>query len=244
MHFGLSEEQTLIVETTRAFVENELYPHEQAVERSGHLPMELIREVQKKAIAAGLYAANMPADLGNVLADTNEMQGDLANTGRLDTIFDNILEDTGTTLPATLGSPAGASMSADVAAVQTTATAIEADTQDIQSRVPAALVSGRMSADAVAISGSTTAADLMQIAAELMTIGTVTGTPSTTSMTTSLAGSGYDNDNFKDRDIYWYGASGLQYQRATIATYTDSTGTFTYSTTTSAPSASDTFIIV
>ena len=43
MHFGLSEEQTLIVETTRAFVENELYPHEQAVERSGHLPMELIR---------------------------------------------------------------------------------------------------------------------------------------------------------------------------------------------------------
>jgi acyl-CoA dehydrogenase len=28
MDFGLTEEQTLIVETTRAFVENELYPHE------------------------------------------------------------------------------------------------------------------------------------------------------------------------------------------------------------------------
>ena len=35
MHFGLSEEQRLIVETTRAFVENELYPHEQEVERTG-----------------------------------------------------------------------------------------------------------------------------------------------------------------------------------------------------------------
>jgi hypothetical protein len=37
--------------------------------------------------------------------------------------------------------------------------AIETDTQDIQGRLPAALVSGHMSSDAVAISGSTTAAD-------------------------------------------------------------------------------------
>ena len=40
-----------------------------------------------------------------------------------------------------------------------TATDVETDTADIQSRLPAALVSGRMSSDAVAISGSTTAAD-------------------------------------------------------------------------------------
>ena len=53
MNFGLSEEQKLIVETTRAFVETELYPHEFEVERTGHLPMELIREVQAKAMAAG-----------------------------------------------------------------------------------------------------------------------------------------------------------------------------------------------
>ena len=43
MDFGLSEEQRLIVETTRAFVENELYPHEAEVERTGvcarNLPM-------------------------------------------------------------------------------------------------------------------------------------------------------------------------------------------------------------
>jgi guanylate kinase len=41
MHFGLTEEQQMIVDATRAFVENELYPHELAVERSGHLPLEL-----------------------------------------------------------------------------------------------------------------------------------------------------------------------------------------------------------
>jgi alkylation response protein AidB-like acyl-CoA dehydrogenase len=70
MDFGLSEEQQMIVDATRAFVEKELYPHEAAVERSGVLPVELIREIQKKAISAGLYAANMPAEVGGAGLDT------------------------------------------------------------------------------------------------------------------------------------------------------------------------------
>ncbi len=70
MDFGLSEEQQMIVDTTRAFVEKELYPHEDMVERTGHLPVDLIREIQKKAMAAGLYAANMPAELGGAGLDT------------------------------------------------------------------------------------------------------------------------------------------------------------------------------
>jgi len=70
MNFALTEEQQLIVDTTRAFVENELYPHEAEVERSGRLELDLIREIQKKAIAAGLYAANMPAEVGGAGLDT------------------------------------------------------------------------------------------------------------------------------------------------------------------------------
>ncbi len=70
MDFGLNEEQQMIVDTTRAFVEKELYPHEAMVERTGHLPVELIREIQKKAMAAGLYAANMPAEVGGAGLDT------------------------------------------------------------------------------------------------------------------------------------------------------------------------------
>ena len=70
MHFGLTQEQQMIVDTTRSFVENELYPHEQTVERSGHLPMELVKEIQTKAIAAGLYAANMPEEVGGAGLDT------------------------------------------------------------------------------------------------------------------------------------------------------------------------------
>ena len=70
MNFALTEEQQLIVDTTRAFVENELYPHEAEVERTGKLELDLIREIQKKAMAAGLYAANMPAEVGGAGLDT------------------------------------------------------------------------------------------------------------------------------------------------------------------------------
>lgn len=70
MQFGLTEEQQMIVETTRSFVENELYPHEIEVERTGHLRMDLIKQVQAKAMQAGLYAANMPAEVGGAGLDT------------------------------------------------------------------------------------------------------------------------------------------------------------------------------
>ena len=70
MQFGLTEEQQMIVETTRSFVENELYPHEMEVERTGHLRMELIKQIQAKAMQAGLYAANMPAEVGGAGLDT------------------------------------------------------------------------------------------------------------------------------------------------------------------------------
>ena len=70
MDFGLTQEQEMIVETTRSFVENELYPHEAEVERSGHLDIDLVREIQSKAIAAGLYAANIPEEFGGAGLDT------------------------------------------------------------------------------------------------------------------------------------------------------------------------------
>ncbi len=70
MNFGLSEEQQMVVRTTRAFVEKELYPCEDAIERSGKLDMDLVRELQAKAIEAGLYAANIPEQFGGAGLDT------------------------------------------------------------------------------------------------------------------------------------------------------------------------------
>ena len=41
MDFGLSDEQEMIVSTVRSFVENEIYPHEAEVERTGEVPAGL-----------------------------------------------------------------------------------------------------------------------------------------------------------------------------------------------------------
>ena len=70
MDFNLTEEQRMIVDTTRAFVEAELYPHEAEVERTGVLRRDLYEQLKAKAIEAGLYAANMPEEVGGAGLDT------------------------------------------------------------------------------------------------------------------------------------------------------------------------------
>ncbi len=60
MHFGLTEEQEMIVSTVRSFVENEIYPHETTVERLGYVPEEIGDEIKRKTIELGFYASNFP----------------------------------------------------------------------------------------------------------------------------------------------------------------------------------------
>jgi acyl-CoA dehydrogenase len=69
MDFSLTDEQQLIIKTTRDFVRNELVPHEREVEETGRLREELWRPLRDKAIGAGLYAANMPAEVGGAGLD-------------------------------------------------------------------------------------------------------------------------------------------------------------------------------
>ena len=64
MDFGLTDEQQLIVETARRFTEQELFPHEDEVERTGQVPPELVERIRSRSIEAGVYAANMPEEYG------------------------------------------------------------------------------------------------------------------------------------------------------------------------------------
>jgi len=64
MHFGLNDEQEMIVSTVRSFVEKEIYPHENAVERSGEVPPDLAEEIKRKTIELGFYACNFPQEVG------------------------------------------------------------------------------------------------------------------------------------------------------------------------------------
>jgi acyl-CoA dehydrogenase len=70
MDFALTEEQQLIVRTTREFVETELYPQEQQVELTGRLDEAVRHELRSKAMTAGLFAANMPVEVGGAGLDT------------------------------------------------------------------------------------------------------------------------------------------------------------------------------
>ena len=64
MHFGLSEEQEMIISTVRSFVEKEIYPHEAEVERSGKVPPELAESIKTKCKELGFYACNFPQEVG------------------------------------------------------------------------------------------------------------------------------------------------------------------------------------
>jgi acyl-CoA dehydrogenase len=64
MNFGLSQEQEMIVSTVRSFVENEIYPHEELVERSGEVPKEIADEIKRKTLELGFYACNFPEEVG------------------------------------------------------------------------------------------------------------------------------------------------------------------------------------
>jgi len=50
-------------------VERELYPHETEVERTGTVPKELAQQIKSRAMDAGLFAANMPEDVGGAGLD-------------------------------------------------------------------------------------------------------------------------------------------------------------------------------
>lgn len=64
MHFGLSQEQEMIVDTVRSFVEKEIYPHEAKVEKTGHVPREIGDDIKRKCIDLGFYACNFPESVG------------------------------------------------------------------------------------------------------------------------------------------------------------------------------------
>ncbi len=62
--FDLGEEHALIVATVREFVERELYPLEEEVERSRQLDPDVAADIRRKVRELGFYAPNIPAEHG------------------------------------------------------------------------------------------------------------------------------------------------------------------------------------
>ncbi|HCX20909.1 MAG TPA: hypothetical protein DHN29_03280 [Cytophagales bacterium] len=92
---------------------------------------------------AELDAANLPADIASIqtdttliVADTNELQTDWTNGGRLDLIIDAVLVDTAslndTKIPQTLNLTASGNIGIDWANVENPTTALDLSATDIQ----------------------------------------------------------------------------------------------------------------
>jgi hypothetical protein len=99
------------------------------------LASDVTTELQS-GLATAAALTGVAGDVTSILGDTNELQTDWANGGRLDLIL-------------------------DARASQTTADAIEVDTQDIQGRIPAALVSGRIDSSVGAMAANTLTASAL-----------------------------------------------------------------------------------
>jgi acyl-CoA dehydrogenase len=74
MDFALNSEQKMLVDTVRRFIRQELQPLEAGVEESGTLERKTAEVIHAKSKALGLYAMNMPAELGG---------GGLSNVDRI-----------------------------------------------------------------------------------------------------------------------------------------------------------------
>ena len=64
MDFALNDEQKMMIDTIRRFIAEELHPLEDALENTGTLPEADAHRIHAKAKELGLYALNMPAELG------------------------------------------------------------------------------------------------------------------------------------------------------------------------------------
>lgn len=66
MDFELSSELTALRLRARRFTEEELFPHELAVEERGPLPEEIGARLRRRAVEAGLWPMNIPKALGGL----------------------------------------------------------------------------------------------------------------------------------------------------------------------------------
>jgi acyl-CoA dehydrogenase len=64
MNPPLSHEHEMLLQTVKRFMEEEMIPHEDLVDRLGEVPLDLGRQIEKRSKEAGLFAANLPERIG------------------------------------------------------------------------------------------------------------------------------------------------------------------------------------
>jgi hypothetical protein len=198
--------------------------------------------------AGGLTAASIGADAftaAKFAADvTTEFQSGLATAAALATVagyLDTEIADIKAKTDNLPSDPADASVVAGlIAAVEAKVDSVQSDTNDIQTRLPAALVGGRMSSDLGSISGSTAAADAAEEGFKGLVASTCAAGSTTTSIVTNLTEATSDHYN---GGVLVFTSGNLAGQRTSISDYDGTTKTLTVVALTEAPANGDAFFI-
>jgi acyl-CoA dehydrogenase len=62
--FSPAHEHEMLLQTVRRFMAEEIFPHEDLVDREGAVPMDLGRQIEARSKEIGLFAANLPQAIG------------------------------------------------------------------------------------------------------------------------------------------------------------------------------------
>lgn len=203
--------------------------------------VQVADEVQTRTIAAvtvvnGL-AANVITAAATAADFTTEIQAGLATAAAL-TVIDDFLDTEIAAIKAVTDALPNAGA----------LTTIQADLDNIQTRIPAALVGGRMDADLGAIGASTTALTAFKRAVQGNVIGTVGAASTTTSIVTSAVTPATSvADQLKGRILVFADdttTAALRGQATDItASSASATPTLTVTALTTAPVSGETFTI-
>ncbi len=191
-------------------------------------PMHSANDIRDSMLSDGISFKG--ADIALILADSNELQ---LNQG-------NWLTATG------FSTHSAANVRTEMDANSTGLAAIEVDTQNIQSRIPAALSGGKMSSDAEAIAGSTDGATRLAKATQANVYATVgAGSTTTSIVTSSMAPAAAVIDQFKGKIVTFDAntATANLRSQSTDITANTAAGVLTVTALTTAPVSSDIFVI-
>ena len=59
-----TNDKGLLLNTVQKFMEDEMYPHEEKVDKLGFVPKEIGKQIEQKSLEIGLFAANLPEKYG------------------------------------------------------------------------------------------------------------------------------------------------------------------------------------
>jgi len=205
----------------------------------------LIDTAEIGTAGAGLTNINLPNQAmditGNLSGSVGSVTGNVGGnvTGSIGSLAAQAKADVNAEADTALtdyDGPTHAEMTSEIGAVET-------DTQDIQSRLPAALTgAGNLKSDLLAISGDASAADALEGLMDGIIVGQVNDLSASV---TSFAADGFTasvDDHFNGRLITFI-TGALAGQQTAITDYAGSGQTFTVDALTSAP-ANDVFFVI